>query len=86
MIQKTPETMVETITRVQLEAAKGDRQLLIEKINRQTFIVSGNIVNCSDDAVEFTDADDGPIVLPFSQIFALEIILLTRGLDDSPVV
>ncbi len=69
MIQKFTETLAQTIERSHAEATATNGWLVIHKNDGHIFLISDDTVRCHPDSVEFTDDNEGRIVLPYEQIF-----------------
>jgi hypothetical protein len=73
MIQKTSETLPDTITRMHGDARKTNGWLVIEKVGGGTYLIGGDAVICHADSIEFSDHDGAHVVVPYGQIIAIEI-------------
>jgi hypothetical protein len=73
MIEKTTETLPETIARMHDEARKNNSWMMIEKIGGGTYLIGGDAVTCHADSVEFSDNEGSHIVVPYSHIISIEI-------------
>jgi hypothetical protein len=73
MIQKTSETLPQTIARLHGEAMKANAWLVIEKVGGGMYLIGGEAVTCHADSVEFSDNDGAHVVVPYGQIIAIEI-------------
>jgi hypothetical protein len=73
MIQKFTETLAQTIERSHAEATAANGWLVIHKNDGHIFLISDDTVQCHPDSVEFTDDNEGRIVLPYEQIFLVEV-------------
>jgi hypothetical protein len=73
MIQKTQETLPQTIARVHTAAIKAKGWMVIEKVGGGTYFVSSEEVTCHADSIEFTDDAGSHVVVPYRHITALEV-------------
>jgi hypothetical protein len=73
MSQKTNETLPQIIARLHAEARQAKRSLSIEKVGGGIYFISGDTVTCHEDAVEFSDDEGVRVVVPYSQIIAIEV-------------
>jgi hypothetical protein len=73
MIQKFAETLVQKIERSHAEATAANGWLVIHKDDGHIFLISEDTVRCRPDSVEFTDDNEGRIVLPYEQISSVEV-------------
>jgi len=72
MIQKTSETIAQTIARVHGDARKSNHWLAIEKIGGGAYMI-GDDLTCHADSVEFTDEGGVHAVVPYAQIISIEV-------------
>jgi len=73
MIQKANETIAQTIARSYAEATAAHGWLVIHKDDGHIFLISDDTVRCHLDSVEFTDDNEGRIVLPYGEIALVEV-------------
>ena len=73
MIQKTSETLAQTIARVHGDARKSNHWLAIEKVGGGTYLISGDDLSCHADSLEFTDEGGFHAVVPYAQIISIEV-------------
>ena len=73
MIQKTTETLPQTIARMHGDARKANGWLVIEKVGGGTYLIGGDAVTCHAESVEFSDHNGAHVVVPYGQITAIEI-------------
>ena len=73
MIEKTTETLPQTIARMHGDARKANAWLVIEKVGGGTYLIGGDAVTCHADSVEFSDNEGAHVVVPYGQIIAIEI-------------
>ena len=73
MIQKFTETLAQRIERSYAEATAANGWLVIHKNDGHIFLISDDTVRCHPDSVEFTDDNEGRIVLPYEQISLVEV-------------
>jgi hypothetical protein len=72
-MQKTQETLPQTIARVHAAAIKAKGWMVIEKVGGGTYFVSSEEVTCHADSIEFTDDAGSHVVVPYRHITALEV-------------
>jgi len=72
MIQKTTETLTQTIARLHDEATRANNSLVFEKTGGGTYWAGGDIVLHAD-AIEFTDDEGVHVVVPYNHLIAVEI-------------
>jgi hypothetical protein len=73
MIEKTTETLPQTIARMHGDARKANGWLVIEKVGGGTYLIGGDAVTCHADSIEFSDNEGAHVVVPYTQIIAIEI-------------
>jgi hypothetical protein len=73
IMQKTQETLPQTISRVHAAAIKAKGWMVIEKVGGGTYFVSSEDVTCHADSIEFTDDAGSHVVVPYRHITALEV-------------
>jgi hypothetical protein len=72
-MQKTTETLPETIARAHAAAIKAKGWMVIEKIGGGTYFISSEEVTCHADSIEFTDDARSHVVVPYRHITAIEV-------------
>ncbi|MBO0758577.1 MAG: hypothetical protein J2P54_22230 [Bradyrhizobiaceae bacterium] len=72
-MEKTTETLPQTIARVHATAIKAKGWMVIEKVGGGTYFVSSEEVTCHADSIEFTDDGGSHVVVPYRQITAIEV-------------
>jgi hypothetical protein len=72
-MQKTTETLPETIARVHATAIKAKGWMVIEKIGGGTYFVSSEEVTCHADSIEFSDDAGSHVVVPYRHITSIEV-------------
>jgi hypothetical protein len=73
MIGKSTETIAQAIARSYAEATAANGWLVIHKDDGHIFLISDDTVRCHPDSVEFTDDNEGRIVLPYGRIASVEV-------------
>ena len=73
MIPTPSETLAQTIARCHAEATAANGWLVIHRGDGHIYLISGDTVRCHRDSVEFTDDNEGCIVLPYEQISLVEV-------------
>jgi hypothetical protein len=73
MTQKTNETLPQIIARLHADARRAKGSLSIEKVGGGVYFIAGDTVTCHEEAVEFVDDEGVRVVVPYSQIIAIEV-------------